>query len=127
MNYTAFAACVRSRHLQSLVRFLVRDTLDWTGNIPTTNQAIGLLTCSSWENINVSKRRGITRVGCFLPNLESISIAGNILWTDDGMVASMVESRWRFHHCKRLKNVKLGIRARHVEDIRGWKSSVVKA
>ena len=120
MNYTAFTACVRNRHLQSLVRFLVHDTRDCKGPF-ITKQAIGLLTCSSCDNINMSKRRGITRVGdsgCFLPNLESISIRGTPLWTDDGMVASMVESRWRFHHCKRLKNLAIEVPASHVEDIR---------
>lgn len=124
ISYTAFTACIRNRYLQSLVGFLVHDGRDWTRDPFLTDPAVGLLTCSSCDKIDMSKRRGLTGVGdsaCFLPNLESITIQGTILWTEDGMVADMVESRWRFHHCKRLKYAALEIPASHVDDIRRLK------
>ena len=124
MNYTDFAACVCNRHLQSLVRFLVDDRRDWTWDPFFTDQAVGLLTCSSCDDINVSRRRELARVGdsaCLLPNLESISIRGTSMWTTDGMVADMIESRWRFHHCKRLKYAELEMPSSQVEDIRRLK------
>ena len=97
MNETEFAACICNRYLQSLVKFIVDDRRDWTCAF-VTDQAIGLLTCSSLDDINVSGEGGLAKVAFFLPNLDSLSILGSILWTTDGMVAGMVESRWKFHY-----------------------------
>ncbi|KAF5322221.1 hypothetical protein D9619_002030 [Psilocybe cf. subviscida] len=55
-----------------------------------------------------------------LPNLEALTFRGSCLWTADGAVADMVESRWRFlaNGVRRLKRVELELLSSHVEDLR---------
>jgi hypothetical protein len=60
------------------------------------------------------------RRSILLPNLEALTFRGSCLWTADGAVADMVESRWRFlaSGVRRLKRVELELLSSHVEDLR---------
>ncbi|KJA20711.1 hypothetical protein HYPSUDRAFT_772347 [Hypholoma sublateritium FD-334 SS-4] len=138
MRFDEFAACLSNPHLQTLERIIVEDRKDWTWDPFVTDLALDLLTCSSFmdksalANYNAlatgfvpgaNEVTRITSATCALPNLEALTFRGNCLWTADGAVADMVESRWRFNRkdVRRLRRVELELLSSHVEDFRRLK------
>ncbi|KAF8200667.1 hypothetical protein BJ912DRAFT_575164 [Pholiota molesta] len=140
MRFDEFASCLSDPHLQSLERIIVEDQKDWTWDPFVTDLALDLLTCSSFldksalssyntlaaqilpaENANESTR--MANSTCALPNLEAVTFRGSCLWTADGAVADMVESRWRFNRkdVRRLRRVEFELLSSHVEDFRRLK------
>ncbi|KAF9482160.1 hypothetical protein BDN70DRAFT_802090 [Pholiota conissans] len=115
MRFDEFVSCLGDPYLQSLERIVVEDRKDWTWDPFVTDLALDLLTYNA---------KGIMQMAahsqCALPNLEAVTFRGSCLWTADGAVADMVESRWRFN-CKdvrRLRRVELELLSSHVEDLR---------
>ena len=140
-----FAECVSNPRLQSLERILVDDRRDWRWDPYVTDLALDLLTCSTFLDKSLSTKSLSTNatvtmespfpvdteseiiakqpMPCVLPKLESFTFRGSCLCSADGVVADMIESRWRFH-CKgvrRIKRVELNLLPSHVEDFRRLK------
>lgn len=125
-----FTDCLSNPCLQSLENIIVEDRRDWTWDPFVTDVAVNLLT---YPSLIHESNPSITVVeipegdseglSCYLPNLESMTFRGSCLWTVDGLVADMVESRWKFHchQLRRLKRVNLELLSSHEEDFRRLK------
>ncbi|KAH9485126.1 hypothetical protein JR316_0002033 [Psilocybe cubensis] len=136
MRFDEFADCLCNPYLQSLESITVQDRRDWTWDPFVTDLAVNLLTCSPFIHESTSVmptmsealQNQVSAQACRLPNLESLTFRGSCLWTADGMVADMVESRWRYHcrQVRRLKRVELELLSSHVEDFRRLKEFCVE-
>ena len=137
MRSDEFAECVSNPRLQSLERILVDDRRDWRWDPYVTDLALDLLTCSTFldKSSSTSAMESPFAVDteseiiakkpmpCILPKLESLTFRGTCLRSADGVVADMIESRWR-SHCngvRRIKRVELDLLSSHVEDCRRLK------
>ena len=105
-----------------------------------TDLALDLLTCSTCIDKSLSTSARVIMespfavdteseiiakkpMPCVLPKLESLTFRGSCLWSADGVVADMIESRWRFHcsGVRRIKRVELDLFSNRVEDFRRLK------
>jgi len=137
MRFDEFAECVSNPQLQTLKSIIVDDRRDWMWDPPVTDLALGLLTCSTLLDKSPSTTAtAFTElpfafdpesetiptklIPCVLPKLESLTFRGSCLWSADGAVADMIESRWRFrwNEVRRIKRVELDLLENHVEDFR---------
>jgi hypothetical protein len=140
MRSNEFAECVSNPRLQSLERILVDDKRDWRWEPYVTDLALNLLTCSTFLDKSSSTSARVIMespfavdteseiiakkpMPCVLPKLEFLTLRGSCLWSADGAVADMIESRWRFHcnEVRRIKRVELDLFSSHVEDFRRLK------
>ncbi|KAF9454049.1 hypothetical protein P691DRAFT_657417 [Macrolepiota fuliginosa MF-IS2] len=126
MSSSEFAACLRHPSLQTLIELVIDDTRDWTWDPFVTYEALDLLTVPSFHG----RRRMHDHVGAiphsklyFLPFLERLTVRGNCFLSQDGTIADMVESRWKYdsEEVVRLKLVEVELPASHMEDMRRLK------
>jgi len=125
MKCHEFAACLKNEHLQRLVELVVEDRRGWTWDPFVTNFALGLLTTPGFLNGHRGEGNPDTTlsdevVAAALPWLERLSLRGSCIWTEDGSIADMVESRRQFcgADVRELKHLEIEVPSSNTEDLR---------
>ncbi|TFK25170.1 hypothetical protein FA15DRAFT_366961 [Coprinopsis marcescibilis] len=139
MRVDQFVGLLSSRKLQGLNALVVEDRRDWTWDPFVTDIALELLHCPLYkDNYTAIVVLGGASIGgdsehaggrtCFLPNLTQLVVRGNCLRTSDGVIASMVETRWYqyMEGVAQLESVKLDIPSNHFRDLQRLKTLQAK-
>ena len=124
MTGQEFVSCVRHPGLQALAELVINDTKGWTLDPFVTQAALDLLATPTFHHSSHTRGREYQYPDtCFLPTLERLTIHGNCFVSPDGVIANMVESRWRCHGSQvtRLNHLDLELPMNHVEDMRRLK------
>jgi len=117
-----FESCIQHPGLQALAELVINDTKGWTLDPFVTQAALELLAVSAFHNSSDTHGRKYPH-SCFLPILQRLTIHGSCFISPDGVIANMVESRWRNHNNRvaRLNLLDVELPTNHMEDMRRLK------
>lgn len=109
MTTVQFIDCLSHSGLHGLGKLVVDDARDWTWTPFITGQVVRRLTVPIMENGrgNDSDQFGL----CLLPSLQVVEMGRNCVNCQDGLISTMVESRWGLAPgIAKLTQVRLGLR-----------------
>jgi len=118
-----FESCVQHPGLQALAELVINDTKGWTLDPFVTQAALDLLAVSAFHSSSYTDGREHPH-SCFLPILQRLTIRGNCFISPDGVIANMVESRWKSYNNQvaRLNLLDVELPTNHMEDMRRLKN-----
>jgi len=117
-----FESCVQHPGLQALAELVIKDTKGWTLDPFVTQAALDLLAVPASHSFSHTDGRDYPH-SCFLPILQRLTIHGNCFISPDGVIANMVESRWKSYNNQvaRLNLLDVELPTNHMEDMRRLK------
>lgn len=117
-----FESCVQHPGLQALAELVIKDTKGWTLDPFVTQAALDLLAVPASHSFSHTDGREYPH-SCFLPSLQQLTIHGNCFISPDGVIANMVESRWKScnNQVARLNLLDVELPTNHMGDMRRLK------
>jgi len=117
-----FESCVQHPGLQALAELVIKDTKGWTLDPFVTQAALDLLAVPASHSFSHTDGRDYP-YSCFLPILQRLTIHGNCFISPDGVIANMVESRWKSYNNQvaQLNLLDVELPTNHMEDMRRLK------